>query len=620
MLFLFNAFLTIGINSFIINFTITTNFNIEVTLNYTRMKIKLLKSHKLFSVISVILVTIYIIPNFFLDSVLEGIVHEKLDSYINNTPERLYDIKYQDFKISVSDRAVRVGRVNITPTKLAMDSLMKNKLSMLISFKADSFYFDGLSFFKLILFNKIKLRELVANSPTVKMYINPQSKKYPKESGIAGNLVSNKLTDAFINKLSLNNSNFSIIRLTLKDSIYFKLSNSSLNVDGVSIQPGETNPLNRVKYKFMQFSSGALYGGFIDNYDLKANSIRMNSKSRTLVIQELSFTPKKFSLSNKQVHFAHDVYIAKADNIIFKGVNFQGNELIDGFYTDGIILSSLNLIISTDKRLPKNMNRKPLIGELIKKVSVPFNIDTLKMYNSKITYNEIVDSETAPLNVFFTNTNITATHITNEPKLLKIYPKLKIKARTKFLNSGNLSLTITVPITDNVDKMNVSGNLSSIGIEPVNKMIEGPLQARLISGKINNIGIQFTSDTKHSTGKLEFDYNDLKIKFFKDKKPNKKGVTEQNKRFINAIANGIIKADNNKDNEKFTTGVIDYERPPEIGIPGYLFRSIKSGLISTIKPGTRRKAIKEVKVEKKDTAKKAKKEVKKNNKSAKIKN
>lgn len=106
--------------------------------------------------------------------------------------------------------------------------------------------------------------------------------------------------------------------------------------------------------------------------------------------------------------------------------------------------------------------------------------------------------------------------------------------------------------------------------------------------------MDFIADTAHSKGKILFDYNDLVIQIFKDKETANKGVKEKHKWFINAIANGIIKTNNNKNSDKFVTGIIDYDRPKDIAIPGYLFRSIKSGLISTFKPGTRRKAVKEV--------------------------
>ena len=161
-----------------------------------------------------------------------------------------------------------------------------------------------------------------------------------------------------------------------------------------------------------------------------------------------------------------------------------------------------------------------------------------------------------------------------------------------------------MPLTGKEDKMIVTGKLHQMTMQPVNRMLEETLQVRFVSGQINSMSIDFIADTKQAKGKLLFDYNDLKIQEFTDKERNHKEIKVRNKWFLNAIINGVVKKDNNVDGKKFVTGIIDYQRPGDIGIPGYLFRSVKSGLISTFKPGTRRKAIKE---EKKEIKKKTKK-------------
>jgi hypothetical protein len=557
-------------------------------------------------------IAIYFALNIFLDPLLEKMVYKRLDSYINNTPNRLYDITYRNFEISIHDRAVRLGRINITPTKIATDSMMKNNLSMLISFEADSFYFDGLSIFKLLVLDNFKFEQIASRNPTVKIYLNPKAKVTPHKSSVATNIFSNKFKSGHINKFKIEDGNLYIINLPLKDSIFFKLNSSFLTIDNITIDPSEKNIIDRVKFKFMHFSSGALYGNFIDNYDVKADSIELNSKSRLLQINNFVIKPKNLSSTNNGVQFARDVISIKTDEIIFKGIDIQPNEVIQGLNSDKVSFTGLDFALSTDKRIPKNMNKKPLIGELISKVDIPFNINELKINNSKIQYTEIVDTDTKPLEVFFTDVNLTTTKITNDRNLQIDNPLLKINCTAKFLDAGSLDFNVDIPVTSKEDKMIVTGKLHQMTMQPVNRMLEEPLQVRFVSGQINTIDINFVADTKQAKGKLLFDYNDIKIQEFSDKKRKKNEIKERNKWFLNAIINGVVKKDNNKESEKFVTGIIDYERPGDIGIPGYLFRSVKSGLISTFKPGTRRKAIKEENKEKKEE----KKEIKKNKKNS----
>jgi len=299
-------------------------------------------------------------------------------------------------------------------------------------------------------------------------------------------------------------------------------------------------------------------------------------------------------MTNKKVQFAHDVSSIEIGDILVKGISFKGNGKFYGYYASAIDINKLDFSLSTDKRLPKNMNRKPLIGELIKKVSIPFAVDSVNISKSRIFYNEIVSADKEPLKVLFTDVDLDIINVSNSPEMIKLNPDLKISGSTKFLDAGKLDLSVKVPLAEKEDKMIVSGHLAPMPIEPINRMLEGPVSVRFVTGKINSIDMDFIADTAHSKGKILFDYNDLVIQIFKDKETANKGVKEKHKWFINAIANGIIKTNNNKNSDKFVTGIIDYDRPKDIAIPGYLFRSIKSGLISTFKPGTRRKAVKEV--------------------------
>ncbi|NPA38081.1 MAG: hypothetical protein GXO47_14660, partial [Chlorobi bacterium] len=235
------------------------------------------------------------------------------------------------------------------------------------------------------------------------------------------------------------------------------------------------------------------------------------------------------------------------------------------------------------------------IGEIIKNISVPFAIDTINIKNSRILYSEIISGDKEPLNILFTHTNFKIRNISNSAEMIKTNPEIVISGNTKFLDAGKINISMTVPMTTKTDKMVVTGHMSEMPVEPINKMLEGPMNVRFVSGKINSMDFNFIADTKHATGSLLFDYNDFVIQLFKDKKYGTNKGKEKNKWFINTIANGIIKKSNNIKSDKFVTGKIDYNRPEDIGIPGYMFRSIKSGLISTFKPGTRRKAIKEVK-------------------------
>ncbi|NPA35787.1 MAG: hypothetical protein GXO47_02950, partial [Chlorobi bacterium] len=227
------------------------------------------------------LIALYFLIDIFGGYALEKLVKYRLNSYVNDTPYRLYDISYRTINISISDRAVRVGRIKVIPRKNAFDSIKNNKISMLAYFEADTFYFEGLSILKLILFNELKLEEIVGNNPTVKIYFNPEAKVNPKKSGVTGNVINDRLQNGYIKNFNIINGNFFIYKIPAKDSLYFKLTSSTLKIEDIEISPKAKEQINKVKFKTFHFASGKLFGGFIDHYTVKADSIILNRDTRT---------------------------------------------------------------------------------------------------------------------------------------------------------------------------------------------------------------------------------------------------------------------------------------------------------------------------------------------------
>lgn len=536
---------------------------------------------------SILLLAFLVVYYVALDPFLEHLVERRLNSYINNTPERLYDIGYGTLDISVSDRAVRIGKLNIEPRKMAKDSMINNHLSMLMSVKIDSFYFDGLKLFKLLVLDKLEFDEIVADRPEVKYYFNPKAKAPPEEGKVAANVFSDKLKHALLHHFKVENGNYFAIQLPLADSIYFEMDSSTVIVDEISIEPSQKDPFKMVYFDSLHFVSGKFYGGFVKHYRIDARSIEFSTKHEWLKIDSLAFVPKHFDMADTSVQSDHDIFIVQIDAIGFLGLDLANDPENDDYYVRKIRISRPDVTVSVDKRLPKNMNRKPLFAELIRNIPVPFGIDTLMVSGGKILYHEVTSGDKPPLNVLFTRVGLTGNNITNNPELLSGNPKMEMAVNSKFLDAGNLKLNVKVPIQSPDNKMIVQGELGSMTFEPVNDMLEGPMQVRFIAGKINSLDFQFVADTVHSTGNLNFDYSNMKIQIFKADESSAGNKKEKSKWLLNAIVNGVVKTNNNKTDINFATGLIKYERPPDIGIPGYLYRSLKAGLLSTLKPGKR---------------------------------
>ena len=545
------------------------------------------KTRKILLFIFAGIVLLYLIIIFTFDIFLENLVKKRLNSYINSSPQRLYDIHYDQLDISVHDRAVGIGHLYILPRKNAIDSMRRNHLSMLVSAKVDSFHLDGLHLFKLLMLNRVEIEEIVAERPEIKYYFNKDAKVPPEKGEITTNVLTDKLKHALIHHFKIDNGRYYVIRIPVRDSIYFSLDSSTLLANNIVLELENENPFRKVYFDSLLLVSRDFYGGFIKDYKMEAGLVEISTKRGILKLDSLLFYPKHFSMADTSVQFSHDVFMVKANGILFTGLNYKGDYQHTDFFIRNVIIDRPDFTVSTDKRLPRNMNRKPLPAELIRNIPVNLVVDSLQIKNGKVLYHEVTNGQKPPLDVFFAKVHLLGRNITNNPQILKQNPEMTVSLQSKFLNAGILKVDVRVPVLSSDNKMFVEGALGPMSFQPVSKMLEGPMGVRFTSGKINSLDFHFVADTSHSTGKLNFDYSDMKIQIFKAVDTTKVNKKEKNKWFLNAIVNGVVKTNNHKEDINFASGLIEYQRPSDIAIPGYLYRSLKAGLLSTFKPGKR---------------------------------
>jgi hypothetical protein len=99
------------------------------------------------------------------------------------------------------------------------------------------------------------------------------------------------------------------------------------------------------------------------------------------------------------------------------------------------------------------------------------------------------------------------------------------------------------------------------------------------SGKIDAMNFSFTANNSRATGKMTMLYHGLDIAF-KNKQTD--DTTAFRERFISFIANKQVLDSNPIPGEEVREGIIDYERDPERFLFSYCFKSILSGIKSSL--------------------------------------
>jgi hypothetical protein len=119
----------------------------------------------------------------------------------------------------------------------------------------------------------------------------------------------------------------------------------------------------------------------------------------------------------------------------------------------------------------------------------------------------------------------------------------------------------------------------------LNPMVSNLMAMKVVSGKVNKVIIPLVNaneDDAHGT--MQLYYNDLSIDML-DKKQTTWGKIKTG--VVGWVLNDLVVNDDNPTRSgKMTTGIISVSRKKELGFPNYLWRSIFSGLKSTVGVGS----------------------------------
>ena len=201
-------------------------------------------------------------------------------------------------------------------------------------------------------------------------------------------------------------------------------------------------------------------------------------------------------------------------------------------------------------------------------------VDTLKLIDAKVTYEEFPEKGYHPGYITFEKLNATLDHLTNRDH----YPDYKqatLKASSYVMGKGLLKAEFSLPYGKS-QVYNAKGGLDNFSLYRLNPILENVAFMSVTSGRLNHLAFNFDYTDLKANGTVLVNYENLKINSLtKEKNPEKNEI----KTFV---INTILRKnkDKNVDKEK-RTGAIEFEREKKRAIFHYWWRSLLSGIKSS---------------------------------------
>jgi len=251
----------------------------------------------------------------------------------------------------------------------------------------------------------------------------------------------------------------------------------------------------------------------------------------------------------------------------------------ENFISSYIETGEMEMQVFKDKRREFRHTEKPMFQDMITNYPGAMNIDSIAVLSGNIVYTEHSEKAIEKGSVSFNDINARIYKITNDTiyKTEKAY--LELNANALLMGKGKVNLSLKARIFDNQNTFAMNGTLSGMEASELNPILEKSASITINSGKINTMNFVFSANNKKATGNMNLLYEGLKFDVMNRQTGETTALKEQLK---SVIANIIVLKSNPMTGEEVRAGIIEYERDPERFLPGYFFRSILSGMKTSV--------------------------------------
>ncbi|RZJ45544.1 MAG: hypothetical protein EOO19_11050, partial [Chryseobacterium sp.] len=237
------------------------------------------------------------------------------------------------------------------------------------------------------------------------------------------------------------------------------------------------------------------------------------------------------------------------------------------FKANSIVMNHVDANIYRNKIPNDDLSKKYLYNALLRKIKFPLQIDTLQIKKSKLVYEEEITFEKGPGILNFDQFNLRALNLRSGYGLKKT-DDVKIKINCVFMKDSRLDVNWNFNILDVKDSFHIEGTIADFNVAAMERFSK-PYMNTTFTGTFKKYHFNFYGNDDISKGNASLEYDDLKVKLFKKKHPEKEAKLKS------AIVNLFVKNDS-KDKPK--NADVEVERIKEKSFYNFLWRSIAESL------------------------------------------
>lgn len=507
-------------------------------------------SKKLLIIIGSILLVLVL-----LDVGLNTWIKNKLPELLNSKEDAAFHISYKDASFSLLQRRITARGINVVPNKTLENSEIKEGVFADVG----SIEIINIDLYKIIFKNTIQAQKLIVLEPKAILFESKQDKKDSKTS--ATDLI-NKII--YVSDIVIRDGSFQIISAN-ETTARLNVANIDCELKGILVSDKSLSRKVPFEFSTYNFSCDSIYYRPSKEYHITASNLK--TKNNQLTIRNFALS-SEFSRPDfvKRMKTEEDIFGLIADTINVNNLNWGFVDEEFFFKTESIVIDNAKADIYRPKMPADDLSRKKMYSELLREIPFDLKVDTLKLNNAKLVYEEEKSFDKGPGILIFDRFYMKATGITSAYKQKKV-EDVKIRIDCRFMKVAPFKVNWSFNVLDKSDAFNINGTILNFPAADL-AVFTKPYTNTRMEGILQEVRFNFNGNNRISKGTFELKYDDLKVEIFRKDREGKNKV-------VSAIANIFVKKSSKEELKKVD---VEVERIPEKSFFNLLWISIADGL------------------------------------------
>ncbi len=490
---------------------------------------------------------------------LERIIRHKVEEKITASP---------NFKCGEIVLKLRPGSLVFKDAVLNIDLEAEARH---LEAKSSEIALDGIDWFQIIFFKRLKINQLHVESPFVMLSDMPK----PDSLSIEKKTTSKGISSIQITQLNLERGQFKIVKHPSDTLASLTADTFDIKVDGLSFKIDKKGASPAVKKLNLDIRDLTLHSD--DNlHDIALNRFLLNKEDNSITLTDLTVKPKY----SKRDFFSH-VQKKKArldfdfPEIVFQG--WQFDQLLQGkFVARTVAINDMKLQILANQNIPIAPNHyEPLPHEALMKAALGITVDSVLVKNGLLEFENIAVGKSKAGLLSFNSLGAVLGNVTNDTARIRKQPILTVEIVGDFQKKHRIYNNFWMDLSSPDYAFSFKGGASTIPFSQFNAILTPSTNIVFDKGNITKMEFEANANKTVARGKLNLDYDGLEFHLLNKQKKKSK--------FLSQLVDMLfIKNDNNADDEDFQKGVIYWRRETNRPFFRYWWFAIQSGLKTSI--------------------------------------